>query len=69
MPKGVGSVCGEWEVFDSSHRMVPITQSGSTYLYRGEAKIMGPRAKGGEAQSRMVGRAGFPLQRTSLQPS
>ena len=41
MPKGAGSVCGEWEVSDSGHRMVPITQSGSICLYRGEAKIMG----------------------------
>ena len=41
MPKGAGSVCGEWEVSDSGHRMLPITQSGSICLYRGEAKIMG----------------------------
>ena len=61
MPKGAGSVCGEWEVFDSGHRMVPITQSGSICLYRGEAKLMGTRAQGGVAQSRMTGLASLPL--------
>ena len=33
---------------------VPITQSGSACLYRGTAKIMGARVKGGMAQSRMA---------------